>query len=69
MALVKAVAQVRSLARELPHALGIAPPKKKLRRKKGSSHRGSTVMNLTSIHEEEDLLPGPTWWVKDPALL
>ena len=31
-----------------------------------SSHWGSVVMNLTSIHEGMGLTPGPTQWVKDP---
>ena len=35
----------------------------------GSSLCGSAVVNPTSIHEGEGLLPGPTQWVKDPALL
>ena len=40
-----------------------------LRRKKGSSHRGSVEMNLTSFHEDAGLIPGLTQWIKDPALL
>ena len=34
----------------------------------GSSHHGSVVTNLTSIHEDTGLIPGLTQWVKDPAL-
>ena len=35
----------------------------------GSSHRGSTVMNPTSIHEDTGLIPGLAQWVRDPVLL
>ena len=34
-----------------------------------SSHCGSVIMSLTSIREDLGLIPGPTQWVKDPALL
>ena len=34
-----------------------------------SSHRGSSVMNPTSIHEDTGLIPGLAHWVKDLALL
>ena len=32
-----------------------------------SSHRGSAILNLTSIHEDVGLIPGLTQWVKDPV--
>ena len=35
----------------------------------GSSHHGSVVRNLASIHEDTDLIPGLAQWVKDPVLL
>ena len=34
-----------------------------------SSRHGSAVTNLTSIHEDTDLIPGLDQRVKDPALL
>ena len=37
--------------------------------KSGRSHCGSAEMNQTSIHEDEGLIPGPTWWVKNLTLL
>ena len=34
-----------------------------------NSRCGSVVMNLTSIHEDVDLIPGVTQGVKHPVLL
>ena len=34
-----------------------------------SSHCGSVVMNLTSIHKNTTSIPGIAQWVKDLALL
>ena len=34
-----------------------------------SSCYGSVEMNLTNIHEDAGLIPGPTQWAKDLALL
>jgi len=42
--------------------------KKKVEKKSlGSSHCGSAVMNLTSIHEYVGSIPVPSQWVKDPT--
>ena len=40
-----------------------------LKMQKRSSHRGSVVTNLTSIHEDVGLITGLIQWVKDLALL
>ena len=40
-----------------------------LKKNAGSSHCGSVITNLTDIHEDVGLIPGPTQWVKDLALL
>ena len=40
-----------------------------LKRKNGSSHCGSAHQNLTSIQEDEGLIPGLNKQVKDPELL
>ena len=34
-----------------------------------NSHRGSEVMNLTSVHEDVGSVRDLDQWVKDPALL
>ena len=35
----------------------------------GSSHCGSAVTNLTSVHQDVSTIPGLAQWIKDPALL
>ena len=42
------------------------PCKSTIRKKFRSSHRGSAVMNLTSISEDKSSIPGLDQWVKDP---
>ena len=43
--------------------------KKKKESQHRNCHRGSALMNLTSIHKEVGLIPDLTQWVKDPVLL
>ena len=67
---VATVAQIWSLAWELPKLWDGQKEKKKKKKRKekiyaGSSRRGSVEMNLTSIHEDEGLIPGFAQWVKD----
>ena len=55
---------VSDLSRIVGHPAGV---KELLGR---SSHHGSGVRNLTSIHEDVDLIiPGLVQWTTDPALL
>ena len=35
----------------------------------GSSHCGSVVTNLPSVHEDVGSIPGSAQWVRDPSLL
>ena len=76
------MAQIQSLAQELSYVVGVAIKKKKkrlgfdenrnnektLKNGSWSSYCGSAIMNLTSIHEVSSSIPGPTQWIKDPAL-
>ena len=64
-----AVAPIQPLAWELPHAVGAALKRginKAEPRVPVVAHR---VKNPARIHEDVDLIPGLTQWVKDLALL
>ena len=62
-----AMAQVQSLAKEFPHAVGTAKKSKKKnyvktavkRKTKTGSHCSSVVTDLISIHEDGGSIPGP----------
>ena len=41
----------------------------KKKKRKRNFHGGSAETNLTSIHENTDLIPGLTQWVNDLVLL
>ena len=63
-----ATAPIRPLAWEPPYAVGEALEKKKKRKQRGNSCCGTVEINLTSIHEDVDLIPGLAQWVKDLVL-
>ena len=56
------------LPQELPHAVGVAKGKKRIKVLMGVSVVAQWVINLTSTHEDVCLIPGLAQWVKDPAL-
>ena len=47
----------------------VRPLGEKKKKKKQSSYCGSVVMNPNGILEDVGLIPGPTYWVKNPASL
>ena len=69
-----ATAQIGPLAWEPPYSTDAALEKtkiqkiKKIKTYQGSSYRGSSEMNLTSVHEDAGSIPCLTQWVKNLAL-
>ena len=68
VAWASAAAPIRPLTQELPYATSIAMKQRREKEKTRTSRRGSVETNLTSIHKDVGLIPGPAQWVGDVVL-